>query len=124
MTSPRRKSDGGMSLVELLMASIVIGAAGAVLAGGLVAANRSAERRTEQVFLTQLLASRLALLDDRLQPGTGDRGAFPPPLEDYAWSLAVEAAPAPLEALAKATIAVTRRGHTVDVVTYRPLAEP
>ena len=119
---PRNKDAEGFSLIELLIASVVVAAAGALLIGGLVAANRSAEVRIDQTLATQLLASQLALLGDQLDPNTPTSGTFPPPLDEFAWTL--EWTEVPLTPLAEATITVTTKNHVAHVVTYRPLVQP
>ena len=113
------RNSRGFSLIELLIASIVIASAGALLVGGLVAANRSSDLRIEQVLFTQALAGRLALLDDELSDQTPTHGTLPAPLDDVSWSLAW--ADAPLAPLVQATLSVSRKDHAADVVTYRRL---
>ena len=110
----------GFSLIELLIASLVIAAASALLVGGLVAANRSSELWSERLLFTQVLASRLALLDDELSDQTPTHGILPAPLEDVSWTLAWT--DAPLAPLVQATLSVSRKDHAADVVTYRRLA--
>lgn len=114
----------GFSLIELLMASLIASAAGALLVGGLVAANRSAALRIEQAISTQLLADRLALLDERISDATPRSGTFSPPVHGAVWALTVEPAADPLTPLLKATISVTHQEHTTHVVTYRPVQDP
>ena len=111
-------------MVELLISSLVVGAAGALLIGGLVAANRSADWRIEQILTTQLLASRLALLDDSLSDTTLRSGIFPAPLDDFTWTLDIAGIDGPLAPLAQGTLTVTRKDHASHVVTYRPVAAP
>ena len=106
------------------MASLITAAAGALLAGGLVAANRSAALRIEQTLSTQLLADRLALLDERISDATPRSGTFSPSVHGATWTLTVEPAADPLTPLLKATISVTHQEHMTHVVTYRPLQEP
>ena len=112
----------GFALLELLVASVVVSAAGALLVGGLVQANRSAGLRVERMISTELLASELALLDGPVDPQQPSGGPCAPPLNDCAWTL--RWTPAPLVPLAEATLAVERKSGTVHVVTYRPIAEP
>ncbi len=112
----------GFSLLELLMASMVVAAAGALLVGGMVWANRGADLRIEQVLSTQLLASQLALLDGPLSPQTPRSGTCPAPLNEFTWTLQWK--DAPLAPLAEATLTVGRNGHTAHVVTYQPITEP
>jgi len=118
----RPRNAQGFSLVEVLVSSVVVAAAAALLIGALAAVNRSTERRIEQTLTTQLLASQLALLDDRVGDATPKSGTFPPPTEEFVWTLQVEDAGAPLSPLAKATLTVTRKDHAAHVVTCRPLA--
>ena len=108
-------------MIELLMASIVVAMAGAMLMGVLIASNRSAKLRIEHTLLTQLAASQLSLIDDPLTDQTPTQGAFAPPLEDFTWSLT--RTDAPLKTLAQATLTVSHDHHHADVVTYRRKAE-
>ena len=55
----KTRSCNGFSLIELLIASVVIAAAGALLIGGIVSANRSADRRIEMVERTMWLPEGL-----------------------------------------------------------------
>lgn len=112
----------GFALLELLVASVVVAAAGALLVGGLVQANRSGGLRIDRIVSTELLASELALLDGPMSPQRPSGGPCAPPLDDCAWTL--RWTEAPLVPLVEATLAVERKGGTVQVVTYRPLAEP
>ena len=115
-----RRCSRGFSLIELLMASVVVAAAGALLVGGLIGANRSTALRVERILSTQLLASELALLDRQLGPDTPTSGHFSPPFEDVQWTLAWT--PTPRAPLVEATLTVSRGDHHVDAVTYRQLA--
>ena len=112
----------GFSLIELLIASVVVASAGALLIGGLVTANRSAQIRIDQTLATQLLASQLALLDDQFQPKTPRQGSMEPPLEDDTWAL--EWSETPWTPLVEAKLSVSHKGQAVDAVTYRPFTEP
>jgi prepilin-type N-terminal cleavage/methylation domain-containing protein len=109
----------GFSLVELMIASLIVAAAGALLVGGLVGANRSTEYRLGQILSAQWLANQLALLDDRISEATLTGGTILP-LDDATWTLSVEDADEPLTPLAKTTITVTRKDFTSHVVTFRP----
>jgi len=120
MKSPR---CNGFSLVELVMASLIVSVAGALLVGGLVAANRSTDLRLHQMLSTQWLANQLALLGDTLSDSTPTSGTFLP-FDDATWALTVEPADDPLKPLMKAVFTVTRKDLTSHVVTYRPVAEP
>jgi len=115
------KRRQGFSLIELLIAATIVAAEGALLAGGLLAANRSMDRRTEQALLTHLLASQSALLDSDLSDQTPRQGTFAAPLDEMAWSL--EWVPMPNTSLVRATLTVEREGRSVNAVTYRRLAQ-
>ena len=104
-----------------MIASIIIAAAGALLAGGLVTSNRGADLRMQQVLSTQLLASRLALVDDQLQRAQGEeRGT----LDGFHWTQQWEQAQDHLAPLARTVVTVSDATSTAHVVTYRPVAEP
>ena len=118
--SPER----GFSLIELLIASVIIASAGAMLIGALVAANRGADLYGEHALDTQLLASRLALLEERVNKQMPMSGTFDPPLDDVEWRLEVSEAPPPLAPLAQVVISVERNGAHSDVVTHRQVVEP
>ena len=61
-----RCCEEGLSLIELLIASVIAASAAALLLGGLMAANRGAELRIEQALSTQALASELAQLGEHV----------------------------------------------------------
>ena len=119
---PAPSPQQGFSLIELLIASVIVASAGALLIGGLVAANRSADLRIDQTLSTQLLASQLALLDDQIDPNTSTSGTFPSPLDAFAWTL--EWTDAPLTPLAQTTLTVTTKSRAAHVVTYRSVVQP
>lgn len=117
-----RRSAAGLSLVELLIASTVVAAAGSLLAGGLVIPNRAADRRLQQIVATQLLARQFALLGDEVAGATGQIGSsFPPPLETFQWTQRWEPAS---DQLARMTVTVTTGSSSAHVVTYRPIKKP
>ena len=121
MKNPRR-SAVGLSLIELLIASIIVAAGGALLAGGLVTSNRGADLRMQQVLSTQLLASQLALLEDQVVGASGgDRGT--PPLPPEAFHVTRRWEPV-TDQMAQTTITVAYGSSTAHVVTYRPVKEP
>ena len=111
----------GYALIELLIASVVVPSAAALLVGGLVASNRCIERRIEVRLATQLLASQLASLDDQLSDALASAGTFAPPLSTFTWTL--ERSEAPLAPLLEATLTVTVGNRLARVVTYRQHAE-
>ena len=124
MKSPRR-SAAGFSLVELLIASIIVAAGGTLLAGGLVTSNRGAQLRSQQILVTQALASQLAQLNDQVVGASGQAsGALPPPLETIRWTRRWEPATGPMEPLAQVTLVVSDGTSTAHVLTYRPIKEP
>lgn len=111
--------------MELLVASVVAAVAAALLAGAMVPANRSAALRADQAISVQLLASRLALLEDQLAADQPTTGRFDAPLDAYAWTLQLTPLPVPQAGLMAATLAVERTDGThLDVVTYRQAAQP
>lgn len=116
------KQDG-IALLELLVASVVVATAGALLIGGLVWVNRGAGLRAERIVSTERLASELALLDGPVSQQTPDRGPCTPPLADCAWTLRWQEVPLAPAPLAEATLTIGQPDHTVHVVTYRPLIE-
>ena len=117
-----KRCNGGFSLVELLMAAVIAAAVGSLLAGGLIAANRSRDIRVEQALSTQLLASQLALLDDEITDQTPTSGTIPTSSGDFTWTL--QRVEAPLPPLVTAELTLNRNGHEAHVVTYRRLQEP
>ncbi len=116
-----RRSNEGFSLIELLMAAVIAGAVGSLLAGSLIAANRSRDIRVEQALSTQVLASQLALLDDELTEQTPTSGTIPATPEEFTWTL--QRAKVALMPLVTATLTLSRGSHEAHVVTYRRLAE-
>ncbi len=120
---PRAQNpEHGFSLIELLMASVIMAAAGALLMGGLVAANRGADRRIEQSLMTQTLANRLALLDDQPASINVVHGTDETPLGSIAWEVQwhdMSGVP-----LTEATVTVTHNDRTTRLVTYRALPAP
>ena len=120
MKNPHRKHQAkGFSLVELLIASVVIALTGSLLVGGLISANRSSELRAQQALAAQQLASQLALLPDRLAKDAPAPMACPEPDE----SCTIEQTDAPLAPLKQLTLTLTHHGHTTHAVTLRPIAE-
>lgn len=124
MKSPRRNA-AGLSLVELLIAAIVVASAGTLLTAGLLTSNRGAQQRLRQIAATQLLASQVALLDDHVTGVPGElSGTFPTPLETFRWTQRWEQAAGPLNPLAQTTLTVSDGTYTAHVVTYLPIKEP
>jgi len=117
-----RRNAVGLSLIELLMASVLVAAAGVLLVSGLLGANRGADLRVRQILSAQALASQLALLDDHVAGTSGAvSGTLPPPLEAFRWTRQWE----PLtDSMARLTITVSDGTVTNHVVTDRPIAEP
>ncbi len=115
-----RRIQRGFSLIELLIATSLAAGAAALLAGGLLAANRIADLRMERAVLTQLLANRLAELDDPLPIDESASGSFSSPYDGYTWAL--ERLNSTKESIGVFTLRVTHEGHTVDAVTARRMA--
>ena len=126
MKSPRRKRSrrvqGGFSLVELLIAGVIIAMTGSLLIGGLMSANRSGELRASQAIATQLVAGQLALVDDSVTLSDANKGACPEPYPDSTWVL--EQQDTPLASVKRIQLTVTHEGHDIHVATYRRLKEP
>lgn len=119
-----RNACQGFALMELLMAAALLAAAGALLAGGLLWANRSAEARAQRALLTQLLASQLNDLEETLTGDEPTEGVFDPPVDEAAWMLDIQPVEAPENPLRRVTLTVTHHGQSAHTVTYRRLAEP
>ncbi|MDP3704134.1 MAG: hypothetical protein Q8R78_07075 [Candidatus Omnitrophota bacterium] len=121
MKSPRRNASG-LSLVELLMAAVVVASAGSLLAGGLVISNRGADRRLAQLLATQILATELALLEDQVVGAFGeDSGRRSPPPEPFRVTRRWEPV---ADQMAQMTLTVSDGSYTAYAVTYRPVKEP
>ena len=119
---PRALSlEQGFSLIELLMAAVIAASVGSLLAGGLIAMNRSRDIRVEQAISTQLLAGQLALLDDEINDQTPMAGTIPASPNDFRWT--IERVEAPLVPLVTTTLVLSHNGHDTHVVTYRRIAE-
>jgi len=115
----------GLSLVELLIAAIVVAAAGTLLVAGLLTANRQAVQRLRQITATQVLASQLALLEDHVVGAPGeDAGILPPPPEPFHVTRHWEQTVGPMHPLAQTTLTVSDGTSTVHAVTYLPIKEP
>lgn len=122
MKNRRVSAASGFSLIELLVASTLVAAAGVLLISALVAANRSTDARIDQTLVAQALASQLALLDDQFTAATATTGSCAASLAGCAWAL--DWTNAPLAPLAEATLTVTHNGQTTHATTYRPIAQP
>ena len=115
----------GLSLVELLIAAIIVAAAGTLLIAGLLTVNRGAEQRLRQIATTQVLASQLALLDDHVVGVSGaDGGLLAPAPEPFHVTRRWEQIEGPMHPLAKATLTVSDGTYTAHAVTYLPIQEP
>jgi prepilin-type N-terminal cleavage/methylation domain-containing protein len=118
-----RSGQQGFALAELLVASVILASAGALLAGGLLWANRSIEARAQRAHVTQLLASRLSLLEETLTTQEPQAGLFDPPIEGAAWQLELQPVDGTDGVLQRVMLTVTQGGQAASVVTYRPIAE-
>ena len=120
---PRALSlEQGLSLIELLIASVIVASAAALLLGGLIAANRGSDIRIEQALSTQALASELAQLDEPLASDISTSGVCTLLKDGCQWTLSW--VQAPLDPLVAATLTVRLNGHAYRLVTYRSLAQP
>lgn len=113
--------EGGFSLIELMIAGVIVALTASLIVGGLVAANRSGELRTRQVIANQLLSSQLASLTDSLASPQPQEGGFPEPWTDSHWSLTV--ADTDTHGLKQLDLTVTHQGHSVHATTFRPVNE-
>ena len=117
----KNRSSRGISLVELLMAAIVVASAGSLLVSGLISANRGADLYVERALSTQLLASQFALLEEPLPHDVATHGTCSA-LPNWEWTLQWhDSAFAPLQ---ETMITVAHQGQAHHLVTYRTLAEP
>lgn len=120
----RRRSAAGFSLVELLIASVIVAAGGTLLAGGLTTANRGAQLRRQQILMIQALASQFAQLDDQMVGASGQAsGTLPPPLEMMHWTRRWEPV-SDDDTRASVALSVSDGTATAYVVTSRPIQAP
>ncbi len=108
--------------MELLLAAVLVAAAGSLLVGGLVQATRGTEARWAQMTRAQLVAGQAALLPDTLNTQTALGGALEPAGAGE-WTLTVAdgtGLAAPLKAV---TVTVRADDATAQTVTARPWVE-
>ena len=119
-----RRTRRGFLLVEALLALVVI-ATGLVFISRALSANLAAVthlQRTARVLRLAASALRAREIDaQQFGASDGSTGAFDPPDEAYRWSLALQAAPVPLDeqvsvTMSSVTLTVTAAGDD------RPLA--
>lgn len=120
---PTSNIQNGFSLVELLIAAVIIALTASLLVGGLISANRSAALRAQQAVSTELLATQLAALPDALPPDAPAQAACPEPLTGDT-SCTMELAGGPLPSLRQVTLTLTHQGHAAHVATLRQVQEP
>ena len=118
----KRRHRSGFSLIELLIAGVIIAMTSSLLIGGLMSANRSGELRVQQAIATQLIANQLALTDDSVAPDDTNKGGCPEPYKDSTWIL--EQQETPIVSVKRIQLTVTHQGHDFHVATYRRLKEP
>ena len=115
-----RISIRGFSLLELLIASVVVAAAGVLLFGSLAQITRSRQLAQEQRMMRMALASRLASLET-VTDGEQAEGLCEAPYAAYRWALAATAGTLP--SLAHVTLSIiSPSGHTMNTQTLRPLS--
>lgn len=123
-------NNRGFSLVEALIAAVLVGSAAALLYGSLAQVSRGQQLKAQQAVARRLLANRLALLD-AVPPGLVQTGESADGASGrMTWSLS--ARPGPLPSLAEVTVSIewpmgaegasTRAG--VSATTFRPVPEP
>ena len=122
MKNRLRSAQSAFSLVELLIAGVIIAMTGSLLIGGLISANRSGELRVQQAIAAQLAASQLALIDEQVAPDSPNKGAFPEPYQDSTWIL--EQQDTPIPTVKRLQLTVSYQGHDFHVATYRRLKDP
>ena len=95
----------GFSLIEALIAAVLVAAASALLYGALAQAARSQELKAQQAVARRLLANRFALLD-AVPAGLVQAGEWAEtPQGRMTWSLTTQ--PGPVPSLAEATLTVS-----------------
>ena len=107
----------GFSLIELMIASAIMAAAGGLLMSSLITANRGTALRAEQAVLGQVLASQLAQVDEPLASNQGASGSLPRPFEDRTWQLTIDDAPQP--SLRQAALSVEHGTQHLELITWR-----
>ncbi len=115
----RMSNSRGFSLLELLIASLVVAGTGLLLFSGLAQITRSRQLKQEQTIMRELLANRLALLET-VTEGEQVDGACEAPYETYRWTVSTSAGALP--SVAHVTVSITSpSAHTMDASTVRPL---
>ena len=116
----------GFSLIEALMAAVLVASAAALLYGALAQVARGQQFRAQQAVARRLLANRLALLEV-VPPGLVQQGEEESSQDQMTWSLTTK--PGPVPSLAEATLTVAWPMGTgerasqarVSATTYRPI---
>ena len=85
-TRPRH-GGAGLTMVEALIASILVASAGLMLGSGLLASNRAAQQRRLQLMTTEIAASQLALVPDVVATGASTGGSISTPSGTMTWEL-------------------------------------
>lgn len=115
-------SQRGFSLVELMIAGVIIAMTGALLIGGLLSANRSAEMRARQAVTAQLLASQLALIDGKINTDSPVKGNFSGAYADSTWQ--IEQYDTAVASVKQVQLTVNHQGYAAHAATYRILKDP
>ncbi len=116
------RAQKGFSLIELLIAGVIIAMTSSLLIGGLISANRSGELRAQQAVAAQLLANQLALISDQITPEAPHQGTCPEPYSHSTWTLKLQ--DTALLSVKQVELELTHQGHIFHVVTYRGFKEP
>jgi Tfp pilus assembly protein PilV len=113
---PGVRHSRGFSLIELLLASVLMAAAGALLMASLIAANRGASLRSDQALMAHALASQLALLDDPLPAVLPEAGPMDEPFETHTATVDLGATESSLQ---EAALGIEHGAHRAALVTWR-----
>ncbi len=114
-----RCCESGFSLIELLIASLIVASAGTMLASGILLANRSGAIRIQQAVAAHVLADELARVDDRLTAGTEEEHTVPSPDGNLTVVRASDAAEPPLAPLIYTSLRINHPRVQAHVATCR-----
>ncbi len=88
------RRDGGFTLIEALLAGVILAALGVAVGGGVIGSLRSSGAGRDYATAAQLLDDTLTRIDligpSRLLSEGPTSGVFPPPHERFRWSATIE----------------------------------